>query len=846
MASHLRDDILHGRNHPDDHASATRWRHEESRAFARHALASPREAGERGASKDLADFLNTTRVEAPPGSGAPKSKPLMVPGNVPRAEAQDISSQAPTFALGEATQANTGTMEVKCGPLLNYRRMENETWHGSVLIVTKGGGLGDGPAVPELRLKILSPAQIGAPEHVRLNGAGNEPYGVVDGVDYGGFEQPSSVSALPNGEQEREGASSGRGSEVVKVKGTKLYSDPANTFWRFDLEVSLQQSELQCEYDIPGLIFLSGEKRDRQRFSVPAISESMRIMFHSCNGFSVGTDEKAWSGPALWNDVLRVHQKKPFHVMLGGGDQIYNDGIRVHGPLRPWTDIGNPKKRRDYPFPEQLRKDCDKYYVDNYVRWYSTEPFATANGQIPQLNLWDDHDIIDGFGSYVDDFMRCAVFRGIGGTANKYYLLFQHHLAPPISTFTTDAVQTTSDQGAGADPRQLQDTFVLQEQSIDSSYIIGSKPGPYVAEHSRSIYARLGARVGFFGIDARTERTRKQVNYPETYQIIFDRLRKELNAAKSSLTPIMHLIVLLGIPIAYPRLTWLENIFSSPLIAPIKFLNKRFGFGGGFFNHFDGSVDLLDDLDDHYTARTHKKERLYLVEQLQALSAEFSIRITILGGDVHLAAVGRFYSNPKLNVPVLQDHRYIANIISSAIVNKPPPQAVANLLARRNKIHHLDPDTDETLMTFFDRDPGTSNKTSGWNHVTMPSRNFAMITENHEPGTNGTTNGHALHETEQTTDPSRQSTPKTRDGHGCLHEGEVDAGSRHKAADMEKHGKGSDGGLDVCIRVEMDQHDKDGKTQLYGMTIPILKYDGAAENVMRKRDAIRGAINQKI
>jgi hypothetical protein len=27
------------------------------------------------------------------------------------------------------------------------------------------------------------------------------------------------------------------------------------------------------------------------------------------------------------------------------------------------------------------------------------------------------------------------------------------------------------------------------------------------------------------------------------------------------------------------RLTWLENIFSSPIIAPIKFMNRRFGFG---------------------------------------------------------------------------------------------------------------------------------------------------------------------------------------------------------------------------------------------------------------------------
>lgn len=24
---------------------------------------------------------------------------------------------------------------------------------------------------------------------------------------------------------------------------------------------------------------------------------------------------------------------------------------------------------------------------------YGTEPFAGANGRIPQLNLWDDHDV---------------------------------------------------------------------------------------------------------------------------------------------------------------------------------------------------------------------------------------------------------------------------------------------------------------------------------------------------------------------------------------------------------------------------------------------------------------------
>ena len=56
-------------------------------------------------------------------------------------------------------------------------------------------------------------------------------------------------------------------------------------------------------------------------------------------------------------------------VRIGGGDQIYNDGIRVHGPLREWTSIGNPKKRREYPFPETLRLECDEYYLNNYIKW---------------------------------------------------------------------------------------------------------------------------------------------------------------------------------------------------------------------------------------------------------------------------------------------------------------------------------------------------------------------------------------------------------------------------------------------------------------------------------------------
>ena len=300
------------------------------------------------------------------------------------------------------------------------------------------------------------------------------------------------------------------------------------------------------------------------------------------------------------------------------------------------------------------------------------------------------------------------------------------------------------------------------------------------------------------------------------------------------------------------RLTWLENVFSSPLMGPIKFLNRRFGVAGGFINHFDGSVDLLDDLDDHYTAKTHKKERNYLVERLQGVAAEHSIRITILGGDVHLAALGRFYSKPSLNIPTGNDYRYMANIVSSAIVNKPPPQAIANLLARRNKIHHLNHETDETLLKLFDKDPGNTTKTAQHNKVTMPSRNFAILTENsphNGPPPAGEPARPTLSQTHLAPPPpirdpangappgssggrsvrsraSKMSKYPSGDGHLPVSQGEADCGTTHKAASAVDHGRGNDGGLDVQFRVEIDQHDREGRTEVYGLTIPPLDYAG--------------------
>jgi hypothetical protein len=371
----------------------------------------------------------------------------------------------------------------------------------------------------------------------------------------------------------------------------------------------------------------------------------------------------------------------------------------------------------------------------------------------------------------------------------------------------------------------------------------------------------LGARIGFLGVDARTERTRHRVNYQETYDLIFNRLETEY-AEDANLK---HLIVLLGVPIAYPRLQWLENFISSPLIAPLRLLNRRFGFAGGLFNKFDGQVDLLDDLDDHYTSKHHKAERRELVRRLQSFSKKHSVRVTILGGDVHLAAIGRFYSRPTLQIAAENDWRYMVNVVSSAITNKPPPQAVANLLARRDKVHHLDIDTDERMLDFFDHDPGRSEsavvqhrvapsrfrlpgrKTAERNRITMPSRNYAILCES-GPVAGWPVSADAQAQAEATASsgdeisdapdrgakdaavvtapplPRSELPAFERKRHNtrlAMHAGELSCGSTHPAASsMTPSRLGGEYGLDVTLRVEVDKTNAQGLTEGYGFTVP--------------------------
>lgn len=72
----------------------------------------------------------------------------------------------------------------------------------------------------------------------------------------------------------------------------------------------------------------------------------------------------------------------------------------------------------------------------------------------------------------------------------------------------------------------------------------------------------------------------------------------------------------------------------------------------------------------------------------------------------------------------------MANVVSSAIVNTPPPNNMADILNRRNKTHHLDQETDEDMIPMFNHDVNGAPRN---NKRLLPRRNWCSIRE-YQPG----------------------------------------------------------------------------------------------------------------
>jgi hypothetical protein len=522
-------------------------------------------------------------------------------------------------------------LQFMVGPLLRYDTVDAQgVWNGFALIVTSDAGSIYEP-YPMLAYQWDPDAPAILPPSPQQNGSH---------FNLGPHPADPNASALPSPTSTHANGFPSPNAQVQHVPGHEVWVYGGNegtyTFWRFSIQIPLGPSEMLVKYSI--------NHGQELNFYVPGQNQNMRWATYSCNGFSAGVNPDDFRGPGfksgydpVWTDLLAKHADEPFHALVGGGDQLYCDPIMREPELQEWVHTAKPDQKMTRPLTEEISQAIDRFFFNHYCQCFRSGAFARANSSIPMINMADDHDLIDGFGSYPDDLQLSPIFRAVGSRGYFFFLLFQCFINVEVD---------------GLDDRP--------GKHSNKSLIIGGN-GPYVPFPSHSFLVYLGPQVHMLLLDCRAERKKNQVCSHQEYQKVFERLKQLPQNVE-------HLVVQLGIPIAYPRLVFLENALDSKF-NPLLILGRTGALGmSGFVNKFNAQPELLDDLNDHWTATAHKIERNWFIEQLQHLAKYNRVRVSILSGDVHCAAVGVLKTltrGKNKAIPAEDDYRYMINVVTS-------------------------------------------------------------------------------------------------------------------------------------------------------------------------------------
>ena len=127
-------------------------------------------------------------------------------------------------------------------------------------------------------------------------------------------------------------------------------------------------------------------------------------------------------------DRVDITRYGPLHLLLMGGDQIYSDDMWTAVPaLRDWCDL--PWSQRiAAPFTPALRSALETHFSRLYLDHFGAPETAALLAQVPSVMMWDDHDILDGWGSHPHELHDSPVFQGIFAVAKAAFELFQRQM----------------------------------------------------------------------------------------------------------------------------------------------------------------------------------------------------------------------------------------------------------------------------------------------------------------------------------------------------------------------------------------------------------------------------------
>ena len=213
-------------------------------------------------------------------------------------------------------------------------------------------------------------------------------------------------------------------------------------FWRAEIPVAPGVHALAVRYRVllDGSLARDYNNRDEWQFYVPAHGEKPKILYASCNGFSSADLANKTERPyALWEKLQEEHTGAPYALMIMGGDQLYADEMWSTVPtLKEWSKLPRKDKvKRQVSKP--MLQQIDRFYDGLYQQRWNDPVMSEMLASIPNIMMWDDHDIFDGWGSYPDDLQNCPVFKAIYASARQYFELLQMRSRRNASLLNRDA-----------------------------------------------------------------------------------------------------------------------------------------------------------------------------------------------------------------------------------------------------------------------------------------------------------------------------------------------------------------------------------------------------------------------
>jgi hypothetical protein len=272
----------------------------------------------------------------------------------------------------------------------------------------------------------------------------------------------------------------------IKIKNVKTHDIDVGFLTTYEFDIPMTKQGQKITYSVNDIDYT---------FHVPHVTQELNVFYSSCNHTTQ---------LSVWDIIKEQHLSDPYHLAIGGGDQIYMDDVWKLPCLKNWHLLSSNEKLTYEP-SDQTIHEISQFYKNTYDdRWFESYEYMHVLPQIPSINMWDDHEIIDGYGSYPSNVQNSPIMKAIYKVARRAFMIYQLHMKP--------------------------DDF----------------------NHNLTNMLEINKTL-FVNIDTRTERCGSYILSKETHTRIF----KHIESSKAH-----NVIILLSTPVAFYNMDWLKSVYK--------------------------------------------------------------------------------------------------------------------------------------------------------------------------------------------------------------------------------------------------------------------------------------------